>query len=166
MTQVYVSVGSNVSRNKNICQCLTQLKSRFGDLQLSNIYENDAIGFDGDPFFNLVVGFKTELDLIELSKRLHLIEDLSGRDRSQPKFSPRTLDIDILLYDELVTDQGPVKLPRDEITRYAFVLKPLSELCAEQLHPVKQLSYQRLWNEFKSSEGAKSQNLVRVELDC
>jgi len=164
MSRVYVSIGSNVERKENICFCVAQLKLHFTRLKLSVVYENEAVGFDGDPFYNLAVGFDTELALADLSKLLREIEDAAGRDRSQPRFSPRTLDIDILLYDDLVTER-PVQLPRDEISRYAFVLKPLAEICPDLVHPTKLASFQQLWQEFSQSVKADEQQLTEVELD-
>lgn len=164
MAKVYVSIGSNVQRNKNIKFCLAQLKSLYSGLEISSVYENEAVGFDGDPFYNLVAAFETDNELPVLLDRLREIEDQAGRDRTQPRFSPRTLDIDILLYDDLVIADELIQIPRDEITRYAFVLKPLSELCPECVHPVVHKSYRQLWLDFKLSSKI-ADLLVKVELN-
>lgn len=164
MAKVFVSIGSNVQRNTNIKFCLAQLKSLYSGLEISSVYENEAVGFDGDPFYNLVAAFETDNELPVLLARLREIEDQAGRDRTQPRFSPRTLDIDILLYDDLVIADEIIQIPRDEITRYAFVLKPLSELCPECVHPVVHKSYRQLWQDFKLSSKI-ADVLVKVELN-
>lgn len=151
MTRVYASIGSNVDREANIRAGLQKLQAAFGALTISTIYENEAVGFDGDDFYNLVIGFATDRNVDEVVQVFRHIEDEAGRDRSQPKFSPRTLDIDILLYDDLVRNENGVQVPRDEITRYAFVLKPLAELCPDQKHPELSKTYQTLWDEFDST---------------
>ena len=165
MAQVYLSIGSNVQRRHNIKTCLQRLNETYAPLTLSKIYENPAVGFEGDPFFNLVVGFNQAVDLESLFRHLREIEEDCGRDRTQAKFSPRTLDIDILLYDDLITDT-PVQLPRDEITRYAFVLKPLAEINPEGIHPQLGETYADLWQRFAATDKAASEPLTEVSLDA
>jgi len=145
MSTVYVSIGSNIDKESNIKGCLQALAENFGALELSKIYESEAVGFDGDNFFNLVGKFETELSVADLNIRLKAIEDQYGRERTGPKFSGRTLDIDILTYDDLVGVIDGVELPRDEITKNAFVLLPLSEIAPNVLHPTQGVSYARLW---------------------
>lgn len=145
MATVYVSIGSNINKEKNIKNCLQELALSFSDLLLSPIYESESVGFDGDNFFNLVASFSTDLTVGELNLRLKAIEDNHGRERSGPKFSGRTLDIDILTYDNLVGNIDGVQLPRDEITKNAFVLLPMADIAGNELHPELQVSYSRLW---------------------
>jgi 2-amino-4-hydroxy-6-hydroxymethyldihydropteridine diphosphokinase len=76
------------------------------------------------------------------------IEDANQRDRSGPKFSSRTLDLDLLLYDDLVLSENGLTLPRDEILKNAFVLWPLAEIAPELKHPVVKKTYAELWAEF------------------
>lgn len=158
MVQVYLSIGSNIEREKHIRGALDALQLSFGSLTLSSVYESEAVGFKGDPFFNLVVGMETELRVGELAGQLRQIEDEHGRNREGPKFSSRTLDIDILTYGDYVGVADGVQLPRDEITKNAFVLLPLSELVPAEVHPQTQQSYQQLWSEFSAEE----QRLWRV----
>ena len=124
----------------------------FHGLRISTIYENKAVGFSGDNFYNFVVGCETGLELDEVISTLHRIEDEHGRDRSQPRFSSRTLDLDLLLYDDLVIDTGSLQLPRPDIDKYAYVLCPLAEIAPELRHPVSGKSYARLWSEFDRSD--------------
>ena len=158
MAEVYISIGSNVDAQNNIKADLSTLKNQFGDLTLSPIYQNTAIGFDGDDFINLVVGLTTELSIIELVDSLHQIEAAQGRNRESAKFSPRTLDMDLLLYDQECFDSPQVSIPRDEITKYAFVLQPLFDLIPDFIHPSLNVSIKSLWEDFDK------QNLQMTEI--
>lgn len=148
MTAIYLSLGSNVDRHKNIVAGLDALIDLLGDLRISSVYESKSVGFDGSNFFNLVVGADTVLSIPELSENLKRIEDDNGRKRNGPKFSPRTLDIDILTYGDFVGVEQGIELPRAEITKNAFVLLPLAEIAPNGLHPQLQKNYQQLWNEY------------------
>jgi len=154
MARVLVSIGSNIEREKNIRGALDSLQSRYGDLVISTVYETRAVGFDGDNFFNLVAAFETEESPLEVTGNLHAIEGQHGRDRQGPGFAARTLDIDLLLYDDLVLDYNGVKIPRDEITYYAFVLKPLAEIAGNLKHPVTGKTFAELWAAFDDHEQA------------
>jgi len=145
VTQVFLGLGSNLDREKNIRAGLDALKKLFGDLKLSNIYESESVGFKGSNFYNLVVSLQADLTIAELSEALKKIEDENGRVRTGPKYSPRTLDIDILTYGDFVGIEAGVELPRAEITENAFVLLPLSELAPDALHPYLKKSYAELW---------------------
>ena len=148
MSWVWVSVGSNIDRERHIRGAIQALRDRFGELRLSSVYETPAEGFDGDPFYNLVAGFHPDRSPAELHELLRDIEAAHGRDRVGPKFSARTLDIDLLTYDDRVTEEGGKALPRDEIVKYAFVLGPLAEVAAGERHPQLGISYGELWADF------------------
>ena len=161
MARTYISVGSNVDARKNTINVIAELKARFGVLTCSKIYESKAVGFDGDDFLNLVVAADTELSVGELSQLLKSIEVQYGRKKGQPKFSARTLDLDILTYDDLCGNYDGVELPRGEILSYAFVLLPLVDVAAEELHVEKKKSYRTLWEEFTGDK----QGLWPIDLD-
>lgn len=148
MARVYVSVGSNMERERNVRSGLQCLEQRFGSLIVSSIYQSEAIGFEGDDFFNLVVGFDTEADAYGVVLCLHDIEASHQRCRSMPRFAPRTLDLDLLLYDDLVLEADGLQLPRAEIARHAFVLCPLAEVAGQMCHPVLGKTFSELWRAF------------------
>lgn len=144
----YISIGSNIDREKHIPASLKALEHHFGQLVLSSIYETDAVGFEGDPFYNLVAGFNSDQDVKTIMEILRQIELDNGRNRDCKKFSARTLDLDLLLYGDLVINEGRIRLPRDEIERYAFVLEPLAEIAGHLRHPVSGVRYAELWEKF------------------
>ncbi|SHF70464.1 2-amino-4-hydroxy-6-hydroxymethyldihydropteridinediphosphokinase [Microbulbifer donghaiensis] len=161
MAQVFLSLGSNIDRAQHIRAGLNALAQQFGGLQVSRVFESVAVGFEGDNFYNLVVGIHTDLPVGQLALRLREIEDANGRLRAGPKFSARTLDIDILTYDDLTGTIDGVKLPRAEILKNAFVLLPLAELAADAVHPVAGKTYRQLWDEYDQA----SQKLWPVAFD-
>ena len=151
--KVYVSVGSNIDRSKNIVRVLKMLADEFGEIEQSSVYESDAVGFNSAPFYNLVIGFYTDKSPREVQARLHAIEATRGRQRSRT-LSARTMDLDLLLYADLVVNEKGLKLPRSDITRYAFVLCPLAEIAGTLKHPVSGERYADMWDEFDDSEQA------------
>lgn len=161
MARVFVSIGSNTDREVYIGRSLDALQQRFEKLELSPVYESEAVGFSGDNFFNLVAVFETDLEVGELSRTLKKIEDDNGRCRKDPKFSGRTLDIDILTYDALIGEIEGVTLPRGEITENAFVLQPLADLAPKERHPVLAETYQQLWLDFDKDK----QQLERIAFE-
>ena len=160
MPEVFLSIGSNLDRERHIPAALAELEQRFGPLAVSSLYETAAVGFDGPPFHNLAVGFETALPVREVSAFLAEIEVAHGRTRESRKFSSRTLDIDLLLYGDAVLEEGKLRLPRDEITRYAFVLEPLAEIAPDRRHPVTGQRFADLWAAF-DKEGLAQTRLPR-----
>ena len=152
MAQVYVSAGSNIDRKKNIRLAIKAMEKLFGPLQLSQTYETQSVGFSGHDFYNLVIGFHTRMNPHRIVEALHDIEDAQGRKRLGSKFNDRTLDLDLLTYDNQILDQKGLVLPRDEILKYAFVLGPLAELAGDEIHPVENKTYQQLWDAFDDSD--------------
>ena len=152
MATIYISLGSNINREKNTRAGIDALKQAFGKLILSAVYESEAVGFTGDAFYNMVISCETSTAVHETNQILRDIEDANGRDRSGPKFSSRTLDLDLLLYDKLQLDEDGLKLPRGEILKNAFVLWPLAEIAPDLQHPVMRSSYADLWAAFDKTK--------------
>lgn len=161
MAQVFLSLGSNINKNYYISQALDALHEHFDELVISSVYESESVGFAGDNFYNLVVGLTTQMALAELAPLLKRIEDENGRCRKGPKFSGRTLDIDVLTYDDLIGNVHGVQLPRDEITKNAFVLWPLAEIAPNYKHPELGQTYQQIWNGYNK----EAQRLWAIEFN-
>lgn len=152
MTRVYIGIGSNIERDTNIRSGINTIKQEFGKIDISSVYESEAFGFEGDNFYNLVAGFDTDLSLIELTEKLREIEYSFGRKRQEERFLSRTLDLDLLLYDDLVRHDTEFDLPRQDITQYSFVLCPLSEIAGDEKHPELGDTYNELWQQFDKDQ--------------
>lgn len=151
MARVYLSLGSNLQPQRHLHAALDELRERFGTLTVSPAYRSAAIGFAGADFINLAVGLDTELEPMALNDWLHALEDRHGRRRDVPRFSDRTLDVDIVLYDDRVLrGPGHLDIPRKEL-RHAFVLKPIADIAPQLLHPVSGLSMAALWAAFPAA---------------
>ena len=136
MAVVYLGLGSNIDPEENLRLGLRELGHRYGKLIISDIYQNAAVGFDGDDFLNLVVGFETDDDPATIHDHIEQIHKMAGRQRNEEGFSARTLDIDLLLYGDLVISAPPLRLPRPDVLKYSFVLRPLAEIASDFVHPV------------------------------
>ncbi len=161
MPRVWVSIGSNIDRENNIRAAVSGLRRSFGDLILSSVYQTEAVGFEGAPFFNLVAGFESDRPAQVIADQLRAIEDSCGRVRGEEKFAPRTLDLDLLTYGGEIVRNGGLEIPRAEILEYDFVLGPLAEVAAAEMHPLVGRTYGQLWNETQDKGAA----LHRVEVD-
>ncbi len=151
MTTGYISIGSNIDRDKNIPSSLNAIKQLFGDIIVSSVYETAPVGFDGDNFYNLIVGFQSQLEAKAIAKQLKQIELDHGRTHNSQKFSSRTLDLDLVLYGDQIIHEGRLQIPRDEIEHYAFVLEPLAEVAGASQHPVSKKNYADMWRQFDKS---------------
>lgn len=159
MTRGYISIGSNINKDEHVPASLKALEQVFGKLTVSSVYESEAVGFTGDAFYNLVVGFDSDLEVKAVAKQLRQIELDNGRTRDSRKFAARTLDLDLILYGGLIVNDGRLQLPRDEIEHYAFVLEPLAEIAPTEEHPISHLSYGELWEKFDKS-GLKQKRIM------
>lgn len=145
MARIFVSIGSNQERKQRIQAGITRLGQRLGEVLISPVYETAAVGFDGDPFLNLVVGFDSQASPEELNHWFKKIEADQGRLAGEKKFAPRTLDLDLLLYGDRVQQQAGLQLPRDEIEKYAFVLQPLADIAPDSLYPGRERTFAQMW---------------------
>jgi 2-amino-4-hydroxy-6-hydroxymethyldihydropteridine diphosphokinase len=156
MARVAVSIGSNLERERNVKDALSALGKTFGELLRSPVYESTAYGFDGPPFYNLVVVFETPLDVRAVRAKIQAIENLQGRKIGANRSGSRSLDLDLLLYDDSVfRDQG-LDVPRREIFEHAYILKPLADLLPAAPHPVTGESFADIWLRLGSRQEALS----------
>ncbi|WP_372613669.1 2-amino-4-hydroxy-6-hydroxymethyldihydropteridine diphosphokinase [Halomonas sp.] len=155
MARITVSIGSNIDRGHHVRTCLDALETAFGALAISRVFESEPVGFeDGRNFYNLVVAFDSDWPVGDLQAWCKRLEDANGRRKDSPKFSPRTLDIDLLTVGDLTGRHDGVELPRDEILHHAFVLLPMAELLPDARHPVVSERYDALWSRF-DAEGQR-----------
>lgn len=164
MTHIVVGLGSNIDREEKIAGAVQALRVKYGQLDISPIYETESVGFEGYPFLNLVVGLYSSLSFVQMRNEIREIETSLGRSKGRKTFDDRVLDIDLLLYGAM--HRAEYNIPRDEIAKYAFVLKPLSDLYPEHVHPTLGQTFLEMWQSFDCT----SQRLVEYSepgfLDC
>lgn len=148
LARVFVAAGSNVEPERHLVRALDELAQSFGPLQCSPWYRNRAVGFEGEDFINLVVGFETPQPVREVLARLRAIEEHCDRPREAPKWAPRSMDLDILLYGDLVCREEDLVLPRPDLLKRPYMLGPLADLAPELRHPTVGLTIGQLWAQF------------------
>ena len=151
MAIVYVGLGSNIDPEQNLRFGVSELRSRYGEVRISAVYHSKAVGFDGADFLNLVAGFESDSTPSEICETIELIHNLAGRDRNGRKWESRPLDIDLLLYNDLVIDERPVRVPRKDVLEYSFVLRPMAELAPDLAHPVTGRTMLEHWQNFDAT---------------
>ena len=147
-TRVYVAAGSNVEPARHLALALDELEQRFGPLTVSTAFRNRAVGFEGPDFINLVIGFDTAESVEQVVDELRDVERLCGRTRAAPRWAPRSMDLDILLYGNLSCDEPDLTLPRPDLLRRAYMLGPLAEIAPALRHPVSGRTISELWESF------------------
>lgn len=160
MSILHLNIGSNQDRRKNIRSALDQLDIFFEKIKVSSLYESPSEGFEGKDFYNVGVNVETNKNASEVLDILHKIEDSLGRNRAAPKFSSRIIDLDLVIYDDMIDEK--INVPRKDILKYAFVLAPLLELNPDGIHPEKGVSYLNLWEEFETN---KAFDLNRYDIE-
>ena len=145
---VYVAAGSNIAPYEALPRALELLRQQFAPLKVSPAYANAAVGFEGDEFVNLGFDFHTALSLATVLDQLHALEALCGRERGAARWAPRRMDLDVLLYGNLVGDFPGARLPRPDLVRRAYMLGPLAAIAAEVVHPTLGISIGELWARF------------------
>jgi 2-amino-4-hydroxy-6-hydroxymethyldihydropteridine diphosphokinase len=148
---VYVALGSNVAPERHLACAMRELAREFPGARFSAWYRNRAAGGEGADFINLAAGFTTGLPLAGVRARLRLIEERCGRSRAAAAPRPPALDLDLLLYGDLVCAQADFELPRPELLTRAYILGPLAELAPEARHPTARLSFAELWQRFDTA---------------
>ena len=160
MSILHLNIGSNQDRRKNIRSALDQLDIFFEKIKVSSLYESPSEGFEGKDFYNVGVNVETNKNASEVLDILHKIEDSLGRNRAVPKFSSRIIDLDLVIYDDMIDEK--INVPRKDILKYAFVLAPILELNPNGIHPEKGVSYLNLWEEFETN---KAFDLNRYDIE-
>ncbi len=162
MTRAYISIGSNVSPESNIRSAISSLSHMFGALEVSPIYRSPAQGFEGPDFLNLAVAIETEMSARQLKMALADVETRFGREREVAKFSDRTMDLDLLIYGNEIVSDNDFEIPRPEIKEYAHVLVPLTDLAANEKHPLSGRSYLEINQDMQARDPAQFTALTEV----
>jgi len=148
VTQVLVAAGSNIEPVANLRRALDVLVRHYPRLRCSRAYRNAAVGFEGEDFVNLVVGFDTGDDVESVLAHLHEAEAKCGRERMAPKWAPRSMDLDVLLFGDRVCDEPGLVLPRPDLVHRAYMLGPAAELAPGTVHPTLGRTLAELWRDF------------------
>ena len=156
-----MSLGSNIDPEENLQYACRELKKTFGNIQVSSVYRNKPIGFEGNDFLNMVVKVQSTLNPNEILNYLRCLEAATSRDTGTGAFDSRTLDIDMILFNDLVHLEKPFKIPRQDIELYSFVLCPLAEIDPDGIHPIIGKTFKDLWEDFDQEEHL----LYKVSLD-
>ena len=162
MPDVYVAAGSNIQPQQHLRTALLALREVYAPLRVSPAYRNHAVGFSGEDFINLVVGFTTEQAPAQVREQLQMIEARCGRTDNAPRWAPRSMDLDILLYGSLSSQQPGLLLPRPDLVRQAYMLKPLADLAPELVHPTLGRTLAELWRDFAQD----SHELVPIDIEA
>jgi 2-amino-4-hydroxy-6-hydroxymethyldihydropteridine diphosphokinase len=142
-----LSLGSNLDPQRHLRAAAAALRERFGDVVFSDVLRSPAVGFDGPDFLNAAARVRTDLDVRALGAWLRALEAAQGRDRSAPRFASRTLDIDIVFYDDLVlapSECSHLQIPRPDV-EHAFVLQPLVQIAPDFRDPLSGRTLAQLW---------------------
>ena len=161
MTPAFVALGSNIEPATHLRQAARVLRERFANARFSSCYRSPAFGFSGEDFVNAVAGFETTLSIDALVDTLHDIERQCGRKPEDPRWGPRAIDMDLLLYGQQVGHGRGYTVPRPDLSRRAYMLGPLAELAPQLIYPPDGPSVAELWRDFPRRPDA----LVRIELD-
>jgi 2-amino-4-hydroxy-6-hydroxymethyldihydropteridine diphosphokinase len=161
-TTVYVAAGSNVAPLENLCRALDVLDHDFAPITVSRAYANAAIGFEGDDFINLVVGFETDLTVHQVIERLHAAETACGRERLAPKWAPRAMDLDILLFGDTVCAEPGLTLPRPDLLKRPYMLRPAAEIAPDTVHPIERRTLRELWREMQATQAAHAMRPMKL----
>lgn len=148
MARVYLGLGSNIEPEDNLRLAVSELRWCYGDLDLSQVYRSKSFGFAGDDFLNVVVGLDSDDQPADIHQQIEMIHKRAGRRRGSNRCSSRPLDIDLLLYDDLIMEHSRFRLPRVDVLEYSFVLRPLAELVPEFVHPETGRTMRQHWQEF------------------
>jgi 2-amino-4-hydroxy-6-hydroxymethyldihydropteridine diphosphokinase len=165
MSEAFVAIGSNIEPERHLCQAARALRGCFAGVRFSACYRNAAFGFEGADFINAVAGFSTTLSIEALLAQLRSIETDCGRGPADPKWGPRAIDLDLLLFGEHVGHGAGYTLPRPDLIRRAYMLGPLAQLSPQQHYPPAGPTIGELWARFRVAQAADADGLRRIDLD-
>ena len=160
MTKVFFGVGSNIKPEENIVLAVREIKDIFDDVIVSPVYKNKSVGFEGNDFLNLVISCSTKMSVYDIGDFIEQVHNLSGRKKKSNKYLSRTLDIDLLMFGDHIIQDSKIHIPRDDILKYSFVLKPLVDIAPESIHPITKSSFSEHWDEMDKTENP----LIPVEI--
>ncbi|MBX2838447.1 MAG: 2-amino-4-hydroxy-6-hydroxymethyldihydropteridine diphosphokinase [Gammaproteobacteria bacterium] len=164
MNSVYLSIGSNIDPATNFQRCAVFIRKHFNHAQWSPIYQSRAIGMDGPDFLNAAVLIKTTLGIDTFPALLKTLEKELGRTDEQAAFSNRTIDADIVLFNDSCIDLPELTIPRPELVSMAFVLVPMVDIAANVIHPRAQKSLATLLDELAVLDPGQIEGLKKVDL--
>ena len=159
MPRVFVAAGSNIEPERNLALAARELEGAFSDTRFSPWYRNRAVGFEGADFINFVTGFGSPLPLRAVVARLRHIEALCGREPGAPRWAPRSMDLDVLLYGDQVVEEPGLTVPRPDLLRRAYMLGPLADLAPDLVHPTAHATIGELWSRFDQD----AHSLIRIK---
>ena len=151
MTEVYVAAGSNIDPVTHLRRALDELRRIYPRLVVSPAYRNRAVGFEGEDFINLVVAFSTQQPVARVREQLQRVETLCGRPAAAPKWAARSMDLDILMYGDFVSNEPGLVIPRPDLLRRPYMLKPMADIAPDVQHPLAGQSMRELWESFDSA---------------
>lgn len=165
MTEVFVALGSNVQPEAHLRSAARALRERFHDVRFSACYRNPAFGFEGADFLNAVAGFSTTLSIEMLLRELRAIENACGRKPTDPKWGPRPIDLDLLLFGQFIGQGQGYTVPRPDLMRRTYMLGPLAELAPQYGYPPEGPTVRELWQRLRAADAAAAAGLQRIDLD-
>jgi 2-amino-4-hydroxy-6-hydroxymethyldihydropteridine diphosphokinase len=158
MKSVFLGIGSNLgNREYNMQQAVEHIEKHVGAVRMTSaIYETEPWGFQSDDaFLNMVIAVETQMSPQALLSEILYIESLLGRVRTEGQYTSRIIDIDILLYDDMVLSEPDLTIPHPLLHERKFVLIPLCEVASEMIHPVLKKTFRELLEECKDSSNVK-----------
>ncbi|RYG70752.1 2-amino-4-hydroxy-6-hydroxymethyldihydropteridine diphosphokinase [bacterium] len=158
---VYLSGGSNVRPEHHLSLAARELKRSFPGTRFSRCYRNVAIGFEGPDFINFAAELPVHDAPDAVRAELQRIESVCGREPGAPRWAPRSMDLDVLLFGDRVLQEPGLVVPRPDLLKRAFMLGPLAELAPGVVHPTSRRTLAELWDAFDRA----AHPLIAVDLD-
>lgn len=158
MSRVFISLGSNIGNREGYLKVALSMLQRIPQtklIQSSPLYETEPIGFkEQEWFLNLIAEIETDLSPQKLLKALQIVEDKLKRERNIP-FGPRTIDLDILLYDKRIIDEPNLVIPHPRMHERVFVLVPFCNIAADTCHPLLNCTVKELLNHLEKKDSIR-----------